>query len=608
MSKRGQWYWNIEQDEFVTGDFFWNCLYKTYADIFTSVSALKNFFNQTELDAIKEAIERAIIRSEDTVIKLETSHELQNPSATISLIWEAEVLKTDEKTNALFVAGQVLSSENYKNKELQLPDNPEFYQQLMDNLPDSVFYKDLESRFIAINEACAIKFGLNDPTEAIGKTDFDFFNVEHAQIAFEDEQNIIETGESIIHKTEKETYTEDNRQPTWTSTSKFPLYDSTGTIIGTFGIATDITDLKRTNQQNKRLKSQLQAIFDTDPNMIFVKDFDGKYVHVNQAKADFHDMEKSEIIGKTDVELGVDPEEAEQFMQKDHFVIKEKQPFIIPDDVTYDNAGNKMWYHTIKVPFQLVDSEDLGALSIVSDITEHKQRELQLNETLDIISQQNKSLLNFAHIVSHNLRNHAGTISMILELLNMEDSKEEKDKLIKQLETASARLKGTIADLNEIIDEQYKSGTAEKEMNLSECFEKTRQILTTEIKEHEVEFKTDIPEDLNFTYNPAYLESILLNLTTNAIKYRHPDCKPVIELKAEEKDGHVHLIFRDNGKGIDLDKFGKKLFGMYQTFHGNENAKGIGLFITKNQIETMGGSIDVESEPGKGTTFNIQLN
>lgn len=610
MNNHGQWYWNIKQDDFVAGDFFWKCLYKTYADLFTSETALKSFFIQTELDDIKEAIERAIIRSDEdeTVIQLDTRHELQNPPTTITLRWEGEILKMDDKNNAVLVSGQVISSEHFKNKELQLPDNPEFYQQLMDNLPDSVFYKDLESRFIAINEACAKKFGLNDPSEAIGKTDFDFFNVEHAQTAFEDEQKIIESGKSIIHKTEKETYSDENKRATWTSTSKFPLYDSSGMIIGTFGISTDITELKRANQQNKRLKSQLQAIFDSDPNMIFVKDIKGKYVHVNQAKADFHDMDKSEIIGKTDIELGVDPKDAERFLQKDRLVIEQKEPVVIPEDITYDKSGNRMWYHTIKVPFQLVESEDLAALSIVSDITDHKQRELQLNESLDIISQQNKSLLNFAHIVSHNLRNHASTISMILELMHMEDSKNEKEKLIKQLETASSRLKGTISDLNEIIDEQYKSGKVEKEMNLAECFDKTRQILTTDIKEHDVKFKTDIPENLTFTYNPAYLESILLNLTTNAIKYRHPDRKPVIEIKAEEKDGHVYLTFRDNGKGIDLDKFGKKLFGMYQTFHGNENAKGIGLFITKNQIETMGGSIDVESEPGEGTTFNIQLN
>jgi signal transduction histidine kinase len=197
---------------------------------------------------------------------------------------------------------------------------------------------------------------------------------------------------------------------------------------------------------------------------------------------------------------------------------------------------------------------------------------------------------------------------MILELLDMEESEEERNKLTQQLFTASDRLKETIADLNEIIDEQYKSGKAEKEVNLAEYFEKTKQILTTEIKELNVEFNTDIPEDLSFIYNPSYLESILLNLTTNAIKYRHPDRNPVIELKAKEVDGHIHLLFRDNGIGIDLNKFGDKLFGMYQTFHGNENAKGIGLFITKNQIETMGGSIEVESEPSKGTTFKIQLN
>lgn len=608
MGYKSQWLWDLVDDEFVTGDSIWESLYNSYSDNFPTPEALKSFFFESEIDDIKEAIDRAIIRSEGNSFSFETKHELQNTSISITLNWNGEFLKTDSRNNPTLVAGRLISTEDAKNSPLQLPDNPEFYQQLMDNLPDSVFYKNLESRFIAINKACAIKFGIEDPAEAVGRTDFDFFNVSHAQQAFEDEQKIIETGEPVIHKVEKETYLSEDKPTTWTSTSKLPLYDSSGTIIGTFGISTDITELKLANRQNKRLRNQLEAIFDSDPNMIFVKDKEGKYVEVNQSKADFHGLEKSEIIGKTDVDLGVDPKKAREFIDNDRYVIKNKEPFVIPEDNTIDQHGNKLWYRTIKVPFELVDSDDMAVLSIVSDITELKNHELQLNESLDIISQQNKSLLNFAHIVSHNLRNHASTIASLLDLIAMEESAEEREKLIDHLETASKRLTETIGDLNEIIDEQYKSGKVEKEVNLAEYFDKTRQILTTEIKKHKVDFKTDIPDDLTFTYNPSYLESILLNLTTNAIKYRHPDRKPVIKIKAEEKDGHIHLQFSDNGKGIDLEKHGNQLFGMYKTFHGNENAKGIGLFITKNQLESMGGIIEVESEPGVGTTFKLQLN
>ena len=107
---------------------------------------------------------------------------------------------------------------------------------------------------------------------------------------------------------------------------------------------------------------------------------------------------------------------------------------------------------------------------------------------------------------------------------------------------------------------------------------------------------------------PAYLESILLNLVSNAIKYRQPDINPLVIVKSYIKDGFKTLAVKDNGQGIDLEKYGTKVFGLYKTFHANPQAHGIGLFMTKNQVEAMGGSIQVESEPGLGTTFIIKFN
>ena len=107
--------------------------------------------------------------------------------------------------------------------------------------------------------------------------------------------------------------------------------------------------------------------------------------------------------------------------------------------------------------------------------------------------------------------------------------------------------------------------------------------------------------------NEVALQQILDNLISNAIKYRHPDREPEITITAKSVENAVQISVKDNGLGIDLKANGDKLFGMYKTFHGNENAKGIGLYITRNQIESLGGSIEVESEPDKGTTFNINF-
>ena len=126
---------------------------------------------------------------------------------------------------------------------------------LMDTIPDSIYFKDRESRFTRINRYTAQRFGLADPADAIGKTDFDFFTAEHAQKAFHDEQEIVRSGEPMVAVEEKETREDGSIR--WVSTTKMPLRDSTGVVIGTFGISRDITDKKQVKEQLER-----QAFYD----------------------------------------------------------------------------------------------------------------------------------------------------------------------------------------------------------------------------------------------------------------------------------------------------------------------------------------------------------
>lgn len=653
--------------------------------------------------------------------------------------WQGETLSRNKNGEPVSVAGHAVRKEVLTaTSVLNSQENVLLFSRLMNNLNDSIFFKDLESNFILINEACARKFGLDAPRQAIGKSDFDFFADEHARPAFDDEQEILHTEKPQVRKIEKEVFNDGS--VSWSSTTKLPLYNEYGDLIGTFGISsditeqkeleiklaksdeqlaklsemvpgffflfrrddegnssfpfasegirdiyelnpedvhqsiapaidrihpedrasliesifsamqnletwemdyrlilpekglrwvrgkarperqpdgtvlgygyvTDITDQKRIYNANVKLRRQFEAIFDSVPNLIFVKDGQGKFIMANKAACKFFGQSQDEIAGKTDRDLGFSEQVSNTFIAVNREVIESGEPFFIPEDKTSDEQGEEIWHQTLKVPFQQVGTNKKAVLTIVTDITERKKRELELNETLGIIGEQNKRLSNFAHIVSHNLRNHAGNITMLLTLYDTEESEEEKTELLEHMRKASDRLNETISDLNEIIDKQYKKQKELKEVNLRTYLDRIKEILTTEILEHNVKFSEEVPDDLNFQYNPAYLESILLNLISNAIKYRKPGQRPEIEIRAEqmEDEGHIHLTVSDNGQGIDMEKHGQKLFGMYNTFHGNDNSKGIGLFITKNQIESMGGTISAKSSPGEGTTFKIKL-
>ena len=244
------------------------------------------------------------------------------------------------------------------------------------------------------------------------------------------------------------------------------------------------------------------------------------------------------------------------------------------------------------------------AVGTLRDITQIKEKEIQLGNTLNIIGDQNNRLSNFAHIVSHNLRSHASNLKMLLDLFkNAAD--DERDEMLGHLEGISNGLSITINHLKELVEIQTEIKNIKERLNLRHYLKNILTILHNEITKHGVTIEINIPLDVTVAYNPAYLESILLNFTTNAIKYSSSDRKPVISYDYGIEDGYKVLSISDNGLGLDLKKHKNALFGMYKTFHKNQNSRGIGLFITKNQVEAMGGRIEVFSEVNKGTTFKI---
>ena len=230
-----------------------------------------------------------------------------------------------------------------------------------------------------------------------------------------------------------------------------------------------------------------------------------------------------------------------------------------------------------------------------------------MHASLNITMEQNKRLLNFAYIVSHNLRSHSSNISGILNLIEETDSEQEKVCLMAMLKSTSDSLDETMRHLNNVVSIQTKDHIETEDLCLADYVNKTKEILSEQIQAKGALVINDLDPKLTVKFNVAYLESVLLNFMSNALKYSHPERRPKVHIRSTMVGGQFQLKIKDNGVGIDLDKHGENLFGMYKTFHGNKDARGIGLFISKNQIEAMGGSISVESEVGKGTTFTIKM-
>ncbi|MGZ9736389.1 PAS domain S-box protein [Flavobacterium sp. GNP002] len=253
------------------------------------------------------------------------------------------------------------------------------------------------------------------------------------------------------------------------------------------------------------------------------------------------------------------------------------------------------------------NDQPLSLRGIMIDITTTKEAEKDLNDSFNLVTEQNKRLLNFSYIVSHNLRSHTSNIASIMSLIESSESEEEKDEMIQLLKSVSNSLNETMIHLNEVINIRTNIGLVSESLNLKHYLETVQRVLSEQINSKGVSISTIMPDDVMINYNPAYLESILYNIISNSIRYSHPERKPIIIIKWINDDENKILQISDNGVGIDLVKNADKIFGMYKTFTNNADSKGIGLFITKNQIDAMGGNITVESEPNVGTTFKIYI-
>ncbi|WP_298137195.1 PAS domain-containing sensor histidine kinase [Flavobacterium sp.] len=250
-----------------------------------------------------------------------------------------------------------------------------------------------------------------------------------------------------------------------------------------------------------------------------------------------------------------------------------------------------------------IQGKPLRIVGTHTDVSIQKEREENLLETLSLVNNQKNTLLNFAHIVSHNLRTHSGNLSSILKL--NEEKMFEKDEFIEYLKIVSKELTDSIDSLVELVTVQNDFEIEKKKLNVNIYIDKISNVLTDVIRKNKTEIINLVPDDFEVLFNSAYLESVLLNLTSNAIKYSDNSKLSYVKYSVEHSEGYRVLVIEDNGLGIDLEKYNDQIFGLYKTFHSNKDSKGVGLHITKNQIEAMGGKIEVQSKINEGTIFKI---
>ncbi|MEQ9262015.1 MAG: PAS domain-containing protein [Owenweeksia sp.] len=393
----------------------------------------------------------------------------------------------------------------------------------------------------------------------------------------------------------------------WIRCRGLAIRDKNGKPIRMLGAHTDITDLKEREHELHKVKDLLEKsnqaarIGTWEVDMMYQKPY---WSSVTKA---IHEVDNDyEPKFETAINFFKEGESRELITNAVDKAIKEGKGYEL-DLQIITGLGNERWVRAIGVT-EIENNECVRLYGTFQDIHDRKMAELELSALLEVTNDQNKRLLNFAHIVSHNLRSHSGNLSMTLGFLERDHSEEMKAEMMPLLRQSVDNLEETIRHLNEVVAINTQVNDSLQVLNLKKHLNGAIGNVQALLKTAGGEIINTLSGDVKVYAVPAYLDSVFLNLLTNSIKYRSKSRSLQIHLSFEQKGKQVVLSIVDNGIGIDLKRHGDKIFRMYKTFHNNKDARGIGLFITKNQVEAMGGKIKVESKVDHGTTFKIYLN
>jgi PAS domain S-box-containing protein len=483
---------------------------------------------------------------------------------------------------------------------------------LMDNLPDKIYFKDVASRFLRINKALATFFGLSDPAQAVGKTDFDFFREEHARPAYADEQEILRTGQPVIGKEERGVHL-DGRVG-WASTTKMPLRDKDGRIIGTFGVSRNITKLKLAEEALRASEERFRNYFELSLTPMAITSPEKGWVQVNEKLCELLGYTEEELRALTWAELTYPDDlaaDVAQFVRMlggeiDGYSLEKR--FMRRDGKVVDTV---LSVRVVRRP----DGSPEYCLAQLIDITDLKQIEHELRQAKEAAEAANRAKDEFLANVSHEIRTPMNAILGMTELALDTPLTEDQRQRLKTVKSAADNLLGIINDLLDFA--KIAAGKLELDpanFSLRAAVGDTLRALALRAHAKGLELvchvQPDVPDAL--VGDAGRLRQVLLNLVGNAVKFTDQG-EVVVRVDVDGKaaaEGAIGLRFavRDTGIGIPKDEQ-ERIFRAFEQEDTSTTRKyggtGLGLTIASRLVALMGGQITVDSAPGRGSTFTF---
>lgn len=651
---------NQESGEDLVGKSDYNYYPKKLADFFrkTEIDVIttgKAVLNQTEkgLDEKKNDI---WVSTSKVPIKDEYGNVVGivgiGRDITLAKQYEEKLKKQSEElleVNTLLEERQeeiLQQKEELKTQTEKLEEDKKLLYNLINNMPDRIYIKDRESRFIVGNIHVCRVMGIANPEEVTGKTDYDYYPKELAEEYFRDEQEIMASGKSIINKEERGY--DLNQDEIIVSTTKVPVRNEDGEIIGIVGIGRDITAQKETEirlkkqsselqeanvlleerqeeiqQQSEELQTQaehllkvnqelekLSLVASRTDNVIIIMDADGNFEWVNNGFVKRYGMNLAEFTEKRGKNL-TESSSYEGISETIEQIKREKKPLIYNSRNT-DVNGKVIWSQTTISPVMDENGDITRIIAIDSDISRLKEAEEQIQEQTDELRKLNATKDKFFSIIAHDLKNPFHSIMGFSDLLTRsydsieEDKKKEFIGLIKDSSTSAYSLLENLLHWARTQTNRIKFNPAKIDLNV--VIEENIAMLMVNAENKNISLHK--PEERNLFAFADYnmVNTIFRNLMSNALKFT--PAGGMVTISSEQKDGRVYLSVTDTGIGMSDEEI-SKLFKLDE-FHtttgtSGESGTGLGLIVCREFVLKHGGDIDVKSTPGQGSSFTFSL-
>ncbi|CAG2531698.1 PAS domain S-box-containing protein [Maribacter dokdonensis] len=344
---------------------------------------------------------------------------------------------------------------------------------------------------------------------------------------------------------------------------------------------------------------KLNHFFDASIDMLCIANYDGYFEDVNPAFIKLLGYDKEELMSRKINDFVF--EEDKEVTQQTRASLHENKKLISFQNRYVTKSGGVVWLSWSAVP---VDSEKL-VYAIAKDITH--EMNLKNARILEFAKMKtvNDDLVRLNYTTSHDLRAPLNNLISLFDVLDYNVLDDDTLQILRYMEISAKGVKESLENYLKLIENARKGLNTLREIYFDHVLAKTQNVLSSIIKNSKTSISYDFTLCKSVLFDNSYMESIFLNLITNAIKYTIPGEAPRIEIKTEFVDGKIVLYFKDYGQGFDMIKNGSKIFGLNERFNTEQDGKGVGLYLIHNQINSLGGTITVDSELNKGALFTI---